>query len=174
MFRPLLIASAILAAAPADAQELFGGVFIHGVDTPLTLGGDPENGLDLQLGVRARSIGTIFGRPIQPYAFGALNTAGKTSFVAAGVSTKFGDRVYVRPGIGLALHNGLTEQFDNPFNRRVEFGSRLLFEPEVAVGVRINPRLTAEASLVHLSHGTLFGGQNPGIDTIGVRLNLGL
>ncbi|WP_367120115.1 acyloxyacyl hydrolase [Sphingomonas sp.] len=50
----------------------------------------------------------------------------------------------------------------------------MLFEPELGVGMRLAPRLTAEASLVHLSHGQLFGGQNPGIDNVGVRLNLAL
>ena len=173
----LILLGAVLAAAtasPAAAGEVFGGVFVHGVDTPLTLGGDPESGADVQVGYRADSVGRLFGRPIQPYVFGAVNTAGNTSFIAAGISTKFGDRVYFRPGIGLAVHTGSARHFDNPFNNRVEFGSRVLFEPEVAVGMRLTPRLTAEASLVHLSHGTLFGGQNPGIDTVGVRLNLQL
>ena len=179
MLRTLVpLAALALAATPATAQtapgELFGGVFIHGVDTPLTLGGDPERGADVQLGYRAPSIARLFGRPIQPYAFGALNTAGQTSFVAAGLSMKFGDRIYIRPGIGLALHNGSRARFDNPFNDEVEFGSRVLFEPELGVGMRINRRLTVEASLVHLSHATLLAGQNPGIDTIGVRLNLQL
>jgi hypothetical protein len=162
------------AAAPAQAQEAFGGVFIHGVDTPLTLGGDPENGADIQLGYRGKSIGRLFGRPLQPYAFGALNTAGNTSFIAAGISTKFGDRFYVRPGLGIAIHNGSAAKFDNPFNNKIEFGSRVLFEPELGLGMRVNRRLTAEASFVHLSHAQLFGRQNPGIDTIGVRLNLQL
>lgn len=175
MLRSLAIAAALtLAAAPASAQEVFGGVFIHGVDTPLTLGGDPENGADIQLGYRAGSVGRLFGRPIEPYAFGALNTAGKTSFVAAGISTRFGDRIYLRPGLGIAIHNGSAANFDNPFNDRIEFGSRVLFEPELGIGVRVNPRLTAEASFVHLSHGQIFGRQNPGLDTIGVRLNLKL
>ena len=167
-------AVAMAFASPAAAGEVFGGVFVHGVDTPLTLGGDPEDGADVQLGYRADSVGRLFGRPIQPYVFGAVNTAGDTSFIAAGISTKFGDRVYFRPGIGLAVHTGSARHFDNPFNNRVEFGSRVLFEPEVAVGMRLTPRLTAEASLVHLSHATLFSGQNPGIDTVGVRLNLQL
>ena len=55
---------------------------------------------------------------------------------------------------------------------RIAFGSRILFEPEVGVGARINDRLSIEASLVHLSHGQMFGGQNPGIDNIGARINL--
>jgi hypothetical protein len=54
---------------------------------------------------------------------------------------------------------------------RIDFGSRILFEPEIAVGVQINDRGSAEATLVHLSHAKLFGPQNPGMDAIGVCVN---
>lgn len=157
-----------LLPAAATAGEIFGGLYVHGVDTPLTLGGDPEDGVDVQLGWRGDRIGTT---PLQPYVFGALNTAGDTNYAAVGLSAKFGDRVYVRPGLGLAVHTGSTADFENPFNDRVEFGSRILFAPELGIGIRLAPRLTAEASWVHLSHATLFGRQNPGIDNIGVRVN---
>lgn len=161
-------------AAPAQASEVFGGVYVHGVNTPLTLGGDPEDGTDFQLGFRGGSVGRLFGGQVQPYVLGQLNSAGDTSFAAAGLSLKFGDRFYVRPGLGLAIHNGSTADFDNPFNDKVEFGSRILFEPELGIGMRVSPRVTAEASLVHLSHATIFGDQNPGIDTIGLRVNIEL
>ena len=123
------------------------------------------------LGWRGDRIGRT---PLQPYVFGALNTAGDTSYAAVGLSAKFGDRVYVRPGLGLAVHTGSAERFDDPFNEEIEFGSRILFAPEISIGVRVAPRVTAEASLVHLSHGTLFSGQNPGIDTVGIRVNVEL
>jgi lipid A 3-O-deacylase len=42
------------------------------------------------------------------------------------------------------------------------------------VGTRINSRISIEASWVHLSHAQLFARQNPGIDNLGVRLNLAL
>ena len=165
-----LVAGALAAAqsSAASAGEIFGGIYIHGVDTPLTLGGDPEDGVDFQLGWRGDRIGRT---PLQPYVFGALNSAGDTSYAVAGLSAKFGDRVYVRPGLGLAVHTGSDQEFDDPFNDKVEFGSRILFAPEIAVGMRVSPRVTAEASLVHLSHATLFGGQNPGIDNVGIRVN---
>jgi lipid A 3-O-deacylase len=168
------VALAVLAAlvgiqsSAASAGEIFGGIYVHGVDTPLTLGGDPEDGLDLQLGWRGDRIGRT---PLQPYVFGALNTAGNTNYAVAGLSAKFGDGFYVRPGLGLAIHTGSAARFDDPFNDRIEFGSRILFAPELGVGVRVSPRVTAEASWVHLSHATIFSGQNPGIDNIGVRVN---
>ena len=161
---------ALACSSPAAAAEVFGGVYVHGVDTPLTLGGDPEKGADVQLGWRGGRIGKT---PLQPYALVSVHTAGKTHFVAAGLSAKFGDRIYVRPGLGLAVHTGSADNFDNPFNDEVEFGSRVLFEPEIGVGMRVSQRVTAELSWVHLSHATLFGKQNPGIDSIGMRVNVG-
>jgi len=52
--------------------------------------------------------------------------------------------------------------------------NQVLFEPELGIGARISERMTIEASWVHLSHATLFGRQNPGIDNIGARLNFRL
>ncbi|MCY7271578.1 MAG: acyloxyacyl hydrolase [Sphingomonas bacterium] len=158
-----------IAASPAQAGEVFGGLYVHGVDTPLSLGGSPEGGFDGQLGYRGDPI--IVGTGLEPYVFGALNSSGDTNYAAAGLSWKFGDRIYVRPGLGIAVHTGSARDTDNPFNDKIEFGSRVLFAPEVGIGARISERATVEASWIHLSHATLFGKQNPGIDNIGVRLN---
>jgi hypothetical protein len=158
------------AAAPAQAGELFGGVYVHDINSPFTLSGI-EDGFDVQIGYRGGRIGRT---PLQPYAFGALNTAGQTSYAAAGLSAKFGDRLFVRPGLGIAIHNGSAANFEDPTNDKVEFGSRVLFEPELGVGARLNERMTVEASLVHLSHAQFFGKQNPGIDNLGVRLSVAL
>ncbi|MEO6360979.1 MAG: acyloxyacyl hydrolase [Sphingomicrobium sp.] len=162
-------AIAIFASTPAAAGELFGGLYVHDVKTPLDLSGI-EPGLDVQFGYRA---GRIKGTVLQPYAFAAVNSRGETSYATAGVSARFGRRLYVRPGIGLAIHNGSAGKFQR--EDRVAFGSRILFEPELGIGVDLNDRLSVEASLVHLSHARIFNrGQNPGIDNLGVRLNLKL
>jgi len=157
----------IASAAPAHAGELFGGVYVHDIDSPLTASGI-EKGADIQLGYRGGRIGRT---PLQPYAFGALNTAGETSYAGVGLSAKFGDRIFVRPGLGIAVHNGSARNFDDPTNGKIEFGSRLLFEPELGVGMRLSDRATVEASWVHMSHAQIFGRQNPGIDNVGVRLS---
>jgi lipid A 3-O-deacylase len=170
VFRHVLIgAFAACAATPAFAGEVFGGLYVHGVDTPLTLGGSPEGGVDLQLGFRGGPI--IPGTKLEPYLFGALNSKGDTSYAAAGLSWKFGDRFYIRPGVGIAVHTGSSGNSDHADHDHIDFGSRILFEPEVGIGARISERLTIEASWVHLSHATLLSRQNPGIDNIGVRLN---
>ena len=164
------VAVTFFTPAAAHADEVFGGVYAHAVGTALSLGSSRESGIDFQIGYRGDTI--IPGTRLQPYVFGALNTKGDTSYAAAGLAWKFGERFYVRPGLGLAIHNGSIADFNQ--GDRIAFGSRILFAPEVGVGARINDRLTVEASLVHLSHGQLFGGQNPGIDNVGVRLNLKL
>ena len=167
-----LIAVALLAAGlappPAGATELFGGIYVHDVDTPLTKSGI-EGGADVQFGVRGGRIGAT---SLQPYGFIAVNTAGETNYGAIGLSAKFGDRIYVRPGVGLAVHTGSDGNFQR--DDMIAFGSRILFEPEIAVGAALNDRLSLEASWIHMSHGTLFSRQNPGIDNFGVRLNLAL
>lgn len=163
-------AAALLVATPAYAGELFAGVYVHDVKLPLDRSGI-EPGADFMLGFRGGKIGVT---PLQPYVFGALNSAGQTSYAAIGLSAAFGDRIFLRPGLGLAIHNGSTETFQDPTNGKVDFGSRILFEPELAVGTRLNDRVSVEASWVHMSHATLFSRQNPGIDNLGVRLNLKL
>lgn len=167
--RTFLVAAGLAAAAPASADELFAGAYAHDIDSPLSASGT-EKGADIQVGWRGGRIGRT---PLQPYAFVAANTAGDTNYAAVGLSAKFGDRLFVRPGLGVALHTGSARDFADP-DHRIEFGSRLLFEPELGVGVRISERVTAEASWVHMSHARLFGRQNPGIDNVGIRVSLAL
>jgi hypothetical protein len=171
MIKPIILATAMFGTvlpASASAAEVFGGVYVHDVKLPTDLSGI-EGGMDLQLGWRGGRIGRT---PLQPYAFGALNTAGETSYAAAGLSAKFGHSVFIRPGIGLAIHNGSADEFMR--TDKIAFGSRILFEPELGIGARISDRASIEGSWVHMSHATLFSGQNPGIDNLGVRLTLGL
>jgi hypothetical protein len=153
-----------------DGNEVFVGVYAHDVDSPLNLRGFGE-GADIQLGWRGGRIRGLsaIGAP-QPYAFVAVNTGGSSEhYAAAGISWKIGRTVYLRPGIGLAVHTAPTDP-NRPVPREA-LGSRILFEPEVAVGVQVGERISVEASLVHMSHATLFDGHNPGIDNVGLRLN---
>jgi hypothetical protein len=156
----------LLAPAPAAATEIFAGLHAQGVKTPFSLQADREGGAALSVGIRGNRIGRTV---LQPYAFASVNTSGDTNFLAAGLSARFGGRVYVRPGLGVAIHDGSASNFTRP--DRLAFGSRILFEPEIAVGAQLSERLSVEASLVHFSHAQIFGTQNPGIDNIGVRLN---
>lgn len=167
---PLLAAAAALSCSgAASATDIFAGLHAHGVKTPLSLNSDREGGADVSLGVRGKRIS---GTPLQPYAFGQLNTDGGTNFLAAGLSARFGHQIYVRPGVGLAIHDGSASKVDLP--DRLALGSRVLFAPELAIGTQLTDRIGVEASWVHFSHAQLAGKQNPGIDNVGVRLNLRL
>ena len=162
-------AACALAAAPVQAAEIFGGLLVHDVDTPLTAGG-LEDGADVQLGIRGGRIGALrfIGAP-SPYGFVSVATSGETHFAAAGLSWRLGGRLFVRPGIGIAIH---PRDDDGVFQGlRTDLGSRVLFEPELGIGYEVSDRVTVEASWVHISQGQLFSRQNPGMDSLGVRLS---
>lgn len=171
MLCALLVTAALPSAAQAD--EIFGGVHVHDVKTPLNLSGI-ESGADFSVGYRMGTIARVWRAQLQPYIFGAVNSAGDTSYGAIGMSAKFslGNHFYLRPGVGIAVHNGSAGKFYR--TDKVAFGSRVLAEPELGIGADVGKRVSVEASWVHMSHGTLFGGENPGMDNLGVRVNLAL
>ena len=164
----LVAIAASALAAPAHAGDLFGGVYVHDVKLPTDKSG-LESGVDFQVGYRG---GHIMGTPLQPYVFGALNSAGNTSYAAVGLSAKFGHRIYIRPGLGIAVHTGSAGKYYRL--DKIAFGSRVLFKPELGIGTELNDRVSVEASWVHMSHAQLEGKENPGIDNLGFRVNLSL
>lgn len=171
----ILCVAIVAAAIPSGAQadELFGGLYVHDVKTPLDESGI-ESGVDVQLGYRGGTIGHLWHGALQPYLFAAVNTDGNTNYGALGISAKYqlGHNWYLRPGLGIAIHTGSAGKYFR--TDKVAFGSRVLFEPEIAIGTTLNSRLSLEASWIHMSHGQLAGKENPGIDNIGLRLNLAL
>ena len=169
MLRFLILAALVSGvASPALAGEVFGGLYVHDVDTPLTQSGI-EGGVDAQVGYRWDPL--MNGKGPQPYVFAAVNSAGETNYAAVGLSFKIGDKFFLRPGLGIAVHTGSAANFDHPNHDHIDFGSRVLFEPEIGAGLRISDRATIEASWIHMSHAQIFGEQNPGIDNFGARLS---
>lgn len=164
---------AVAVSVPARAGELFGGVYVHDVKTPLDKSGI-ESGADISLGYRGDDIGHLWHADLQPYIFAAVNTDGNTNYGAIGLDAKFplAKQWYFRPGLGIAVHTGSAGKFFR--TDKIAFGSRVLFEPEIALGTQLTNRISVEASWVHMSHAQLFGRENPGIDNLGVRLNLKL
>lgn len=126
--------------------------------------------MDLHLGWRGDPMRAlkVIGSPA-PHVYVIANTAGNTNFAVAGIDWKIGGKVYVRPGIGLAVHDGPRRGHASP--DRIDFGSRVLFAPELGLGMQTGKRSSLELSWVHFSHAQLFGRQNPGSDSFGVRLN---
>ena len=181
-------------ASAAQAGEVFAGVYAHDV----TFIGDVvglgaagrEGGADIHLGYRTGRIEalSLIWKP-HVHMFGSINTQHTSNFVAAGFDWKIGLKgpLYFRPGIGLAYTDGKTEL--PPANvpglsagdqaartylyyHRIAFGSHVLFEPQLALGLNLNDRVSVEASYTHLSNGQIFHqGKNQGLDDAGVRLN---
>ncbi len=133
----------------AQAADLLVGVYAHDV----TFIGEAigsgaagrEDGVDLHLGLRSDPIEALWGAP-QAHAFVSINSENTSNFVAAGLSWPIGitDRLYVRPGLGLAYTDGeaglapVTELCLTPhevarrpeaFNTRRHFDSTLPFVP---------------------------------------------
>ncbi len=163
------LGAAMMSAVPACAQEVYLGASFHAVELPTSLESAEEGGHDVQFGARTAPIEAlaVIGRP-SAYVHGQVGVDRTTSLGAVGLSWKIGDAIYLRPGIGVALHSDRIREFAGP--TRVDLGSRILFEPELALGARVSGRLAAELSWVHVSHATLLSGQNPGMDFIGARL----
>jgi hypothetical protein len=127
--------------------------------------------MNTQIGWRGDRIAALkaIGSP-SPYAFVSVNNGGNTNFSAAGLSWRIGGRLYLRPGVGIAVHDR-SSRMVRPDGYRGDLGSRVLFEPELGIGYRLGRRTSLEASWVHLSHAFLFSRQNPGVDIIGIRYN---
>jgi hypothetical protein len=158
-------------SAPAMAGELLLGVYDHDVDVNVALGGF-EPGAQLGVGYRTERLEALrsVGRPFA-YANVMINTAAATNYAHAGLGWRFdlGRRLYFAPAIGAAVHDGNAENFQAT-DDELYLGSRVLFAPELNLGWRLSERASVEASWIHLSHGQTRGGQNPGVDDIGVRL----
>lgn len=187
------VAAAVFCVGAAQAGEWLLGVYAHdvtfigeaiGVGAP-----GREEGTDLHLGVRSARIGRlkVLGRP-QAHMFVSLNSENTSNFAAAGLSWPIAltERLYVRPGLGLAITDG---EVDLPpvnapglspeeierrlklYRSRIDFGSKVLLQPELALGLRVDNAWSAELSWVHISNGQVFAqGKNQGMDAAGVRL----
>jgi hypothetical protein len=166
-FSALLATGLALGPGAAAAGEVFVGAYAHDVHV-FALSGF-ERGAQISAGYRSDPLSGLgaIGHP-SVYGFGAANTAGGVDYAAAGLSWRIGDRFFLRPGIGVAVHDGRVGKFQ--VGNDLNLGSRVLAELELGAGYRFTPSTSIEASLVHLSHGQLAGAQNPGLDDLGLRL----
>lgn len=133
----------------------------------------------------------------QPYIGGALNLEGNTSFAGAGLLWRqtVGKKFYTDYAFGLVAHTGtklvrpsdsqlailessedietLGPIFDDIFarlNNEIQFGSRVLFRLQGAIGYNINEDWAGEVYIEHLSNGGIFSDErNDGVNILGVR-----
>lgn len=117
-----------------------------------------------------------------------ISTAGRTSYASVGAEWRqhvLNGRVYGQVGIGATIHDGYRFTPDpfapglplseaqrryDIYRTRTSYGSRVLFNPNASIGVRLDRRWAVEATWEHFSHAQLFSKQNPGIDHLGLRL----
>jgi len=176
------------------------GLLAHGMRKPFRSA--PPPGFDLYEGEEERGTADLqFVLRSAPLA-GALkprltvkvqvNTEGRTNLASVGAEWRqhiLQGRVYGQAGIGLTIHDGYrftpdpfvpglamreAERRYDIYMTRTAFGSRVLFNPNLSVGVRLNDRWALEAMFEHFSHRQLFSNQNPGLNNIGIRLVHGL
>ena len=191
--RPRTTAIAALAglfsatAHSGRAGDLFAGVYDHA----LFASASQEHGADIMLGYRTAPVQgwTWLAKP-SVHLILSGNTEVSTDFVALGlnwpIGLGFGGRLYVRPGFGVAYTNGEADVGNSAdltvspaehqerlrlARTRIDFGSHAQFEPELAFGYKLTPRVAVEASYVHLSNGQIFHqGKNQGLDDAGLRV----
>ncbi|WP_267381169.1 MULTISPECIES: acyloxyacyl hydrolase [unclassified Sphingomonas] len=179
----------------AASPEIGFGIFAHGVRRPWTAAlppgviyeGEEERGTaDVQFVYRSAPL----TKALKPRLTARLqiNTDGRTDFASVGAEWRqhvFSNRLYGQIGIGLTIQDGYrytpdpfasgisvaeAERRYDIYRNRTAFGSRVLFNPNLSIGVRVNRRWAVEAAFEHFSHRRLFSEQNPGIDTVGLRL----
>lgn len=192
-----LTLGSVMLAAPASAwaEEVFVGVYKHDVTfigKAVGLGAaGREGGADIHLGYRTDRIERLewLGKP-QAHAMLSINTNNTSNFAAVGFNWKVElgqpGGFYLRPGLGLAYTDGkaglppanapnLTPEERARrtwlYYNRIDFGSKVLFEPELALGYQVSDKVSVELSYTHLSNGQIFHqGKNQGLDDAGVRL----
>jgi hypothetical protein len=171
----------------ARADDLFGGMYGHAV---LEAHGREDDSFDTMVGYRTNPLpflSWIF-KP-QLHVMVSINDRYPDDFAAVGFDwrIRFSERWYFRPGIGLAYNTGKAnipavygpgvspaQSLINlhEYETRIAYGDHYLFEPELAFGYNISPKISLEASYVHLSNGQiLHQGKNEGVDDAGLRLN---
>jgi hypothetical protein len=165
-FLSVVAAAMALATTGAKASDLWVGLYQHDISIAQVRF---ETGQDLKAGwIGDRIDGLrVIGRP-SPHVLISKSLNGGTNYAAAGLDWRFGSTLYVRPGIGIAVNDGPRRAYRK--GRRADLGSPVTFEPELAFGWRLSPRLALEASWIHLSHATLFSRQNRGMDSWGLRM----
>ncbi|MDP1644978.1 MAG: acyloxyacyl hydrolase [Thiobacillus sp.] len=175
-FLGLGLAIALGLHAPAQATELAGNV-----ERTLAIGvlahdrgpfsDHHEDGVDLNLEVQFAPL-DIWGSP-RPHLGITANFEGYTSVAYAGLSVRFRETAqwFVDGLLSAAVHDGplhkdpvRCEQFSD-----CGYGTRILPRFGLEVGYRVSPAASISLFYDHMSHKWIVGGENEGLDHIGLR-----
>ena len=165
-----------LASAPVQAVEPFAstsrvlalGILAHDQGPASD---HHEHGIDLNLEMQFAAL-NFFGSP-RPHLGATLNFNGATSAVYAGLTFPFytSPHWFLDGAIGAAVHNGpLHKDSSNCLlNSDCGFGSRILPHLGLDIGYRLDTKAKVSLFYDHMSHKGIIGGENEGIDHIGLR-----
>ena len=149
-------------------------------------GFEENDTVDIQLAYRTAPLRILLKPRLTAKA--QVNTAGRTSFFSAGAEWRqhiLRGRVYGQAGIGVTVIDGYRFTPDpfqpgisteeawrryDIYRRRTSFGSKVLFNPNASIGVRVDRRWAVELAWEHFSHRQMFSDTNPGIDNVGIRI----
>lgn len=130
-----------------------------------------EHGIDLNLEVQFAPLKFI-GSP-RPHLGATLNFTGDTSAAYGGLSFPFltSSHWLLEGALGIALHNGPLHKdaAECRQNSDCGFGTRLLPRLGLEFGYRLDERSAVTLLYDHMSHKGIIGGENEGIDHIGLR-----
>ena len=188
LFCAAAAAAILIAPAAASADEIRLGAVAHDIDGLDAGVSGKESGSAINVEYMwDRFDGPNWLLSPHPYIGGNIHLEGKTSFGGAGLNWRanFTDSFYVDFGFGLVVHDGEKEIPDaepglspeenarriRENSENIEFGSRILFREQLALGVRTTPTWSGEVFYEHLSHGNILSdGANEGLDNVGVRV----
>jgi lipid A 3-O-deacylase len=167
--------------AQADVNEVHVGVMAHNICVINCDNANKEDGPNVEFQVSFDSPSFLsWAWSPQPYLMASVNTAGNTSFAAAGLEWRwdFAEKWALEPGFGLAVHDA---ESDNPFpngspeaeafsNEHVLLGSDVLFRTSLGLTYDMDGPWEAQLFYEHLSHGQILAsGRNQGLDEVGIR-----
>lgn len=149
-------------------------------------GSEEDGTVDVQIAYRTAPLRILLKPRLAAKA--QINTAGRTSFFSVGAEWRqhiLRGRVYGQVGIGATVIDGYRFAPDpfqpgisdaeawrryDIYRRRTSFGSKILFNPNASIGVRVDRRWAVELAWEHYSHRQIFSDTNPGIDNVGIRI----
>lgn len=169
----VVLAAAFPAAALADApqppaRELAIGVLAHDRGPASDR---HESGIDLNLEWLFAPLGWL-GSP-RPHLGVTPNFVGDTSIAYAGLSYRFRDRRrwFVDLAISAAIHDGPLHKDAEGCKENSDcgFGIRVMPRAGLEFAYKVGPDTSVSLFYDHMSHKWIIGGENEGIDHIGLR-----
>lgn len=130
-----------------------------------------EHGIDLNLEAQFAPL-NIMGKP-RPHIGATLNFNGDTSVAYAGLTFPIVQtgRWLLEGAISAAVHDGPLHKDAQSCQNNSDcgFGSRILPRGSLELGYRLNAQSAVTVFYDHMSHKGIIGGENEGIDHIGLR-----